>query len=207
MNGVALVEHRRMRGRPRKNEGPDSAEILRAAIAAFARYGWEGTNLRQVAETAGVDSSLIIRRFDGKMGLWTAIVDHVSDRVRQAFDISDGGEPMERLAAAVDGFVRLNIEMPDLGRFFIDQMARPGERRHYVIEKMWLGYKDALLPFVEAAHFTDDRRGIGQSTYIALLLGAITMPLLMRSVALGDLDDPAIRDRFVRDVTTLFVRG
>lgn len=208
MHQISAPALRRGRGRPRKDDAPDSSMILNAALTAFARYGWEGTNLRQVAEASGVDTALIARRFDGKMGLWCAIVDHVSDVLRAAFDAAAAAgtdDPRQRLQTTIDHFVRMNMEIPDLGRFFIDQIARPGQRRAYVIEKMWESYRAMMLPVMEDAH----RAGIlpsgsNPATTVALLLGAVSMPLLMRATALEDMDDPAARDDFVREVTGLF---
>lgn len=201
-----VTELRRSRGRPRKEEGPDPARILQAAITAFACHGWEGTNLRQVAEAAGVDAALIARRYDGKMGLWRAIVDHVSQRLKQVFaeaTLPADATHQQRLAHSIDAFVRLNLSMPDLGRFFIDQIARPGLRRDYVIERMWAVFRDAMTPIMAAAQEGAPRRRDPAMT-VALLLGAVAMPLMMRSVALGDMDDPAQAEAFVDHVLTLF---
>lgn len=199
---------RRQRGRPRKDEGPSPRHILDAAVTAFARHGWEGTHLRQVAEAAGVDTALIARRYDGKMGLWQAIVDDVSRRLEEMFAasaITPEADPRDRLAVTVEAFVRLNLELPDLGRFFIDQVSRPGLRRDYVIERMWRVYRDAMLPVVKAAR-GPARSGADPELYIGLLLGAVAMPLMMRSVTMDDLDDPARRDAFTRNVLMLFAK-
>lgn len=206
---MTTVITRRTRGRPRKEEGPDPRQILDAAVAAFARHGWEGTNLRQVAEAAGVDAALIARRYDGKMGLWQAIVDDVSGQLEEMFaDVAQAPDapPKDRLAGAVEAFVRLNLKLPDLGRFFIDQISRPGLRRDYVIARMWAVYRGAMLPIVAAVHdpAQPDR---DPALYVSLLLGAVAMPLMMRSVTMADLHDPAVRDAFVQNVLRLFVRA
>lgn len=198
---------RRPRGRPRKDEGPSPRQILDAAVTAFARHGWEGTHLRQVAEAAGVDTALIARRYDGKMGLWQAIVDDVSRRLEEMFAASavcPDADPRDRLAMTVAAFVRLNLELPDLGRFFIDQVSRPGLRRDYVIDRMWRVYRDAMLPVVATARGYRDG---DPELYIGSLLGAVAMPLMMRSVTMDDLDDPAWREAFVQNVLALFVRN
>lgn len=204
-DGAAM---RRGRGRPRKDDGPDSAMILNAAIVAFARYGWEGTNLRQLAEASGVDAALIARRFDGKMGLWRAIIDHVSDTLRAAFEAAqqqEARDPAERLRITIDHFIRMNMELPDLGRFFIDQIARPGQRRDYAVEKMWQVYRDLMLPVVEEARASGALPAdTDAATYVALLLGAVSMPLLMRTIALEGLDNAPARDAFIDMVVTLF---
>jgi len=211
MGAVQIASQKRMRGRPRADEVLDSGAIVRAALTAFAQYGWEGTHLRQVAEAAGVDAALIARRFDGKMGLWCAIVDHVSARLSEALEAGGGegaADAGQRLATVVEHFVRLSLEMPDLGRFFIDQIARPGERRLYAIEKMWLVLREALLPLVEEARRRGQIPAVQDAgTYVASLIGAVAMPLMMRSVALGDMTAESAQTAFMQDIAALFIPG
>lgn len=199
---------RRERGRPRREEGPDPRLVLEAAVGAFARFGWDGANLRQVAAAAGVDTALIARRYDGKMGLWQAAVDHVSDQIRAAlspaFLQADHGDtpPWE---IGVRDLVALSVRIPDLGRFFIDQIAQPGLRRDYVIAKMWSVYRDAITPLLaqarEAGALRPERSAGGHA---AMLIGAIAMPLLMRSFALNDVETAAGQADFTQDVLSLF---
>lgn len=46
--------------------------LLKAAIRIFAEKGFEGASIREIAETAGVNSSLISFHFGGKAGLHAA---------------------------------------------------------------------------------------------------------------------------------------
>jgi AcrR family transcriptional regulator len=57
---------------PRRRDATATrAAILQAAKAQFARGGYEGTPLREIAREAGVDVALIARYFGGKEGLFT----------------------------------------------------------------------------------------------------------------------------------------
>src|SRR3546814_11656920 len=75
---------RRKRGRPTRDLAPDKSEIVRAALAAFARDGFDGTNLRRIAAEAGVDVALISRHFGPKLDLWKAVVDELARRMAAA---------------------------------------------------------------------------------------------------------------------------
>ncbi|MBB5783823.1 TetR/AcrR family transcriptional regulator [Nonomuraea jabiensis] len=58
--------------------GPDAqAKIRDAAIAHFARDGFQKTNLRAVAATAGVSAALVIHHFGSKEKLRSVCDDHV----------------------------------------------------------------------------------------------------------------------------------
>ena len=59
-------------GGPR-SEGTRRA-ILAAARSTFAARGYERTTIRAVAEQAGVDASMVMRYFQSKEGLFTAVV-------------------------------------------------------------------------------------------------------------------------------------
>ncbi|MEU6717366.1 TetR family transcriptional regulator [Nonomuraea sp. NPDC046802] len=53
------------------------AKIRNAAIAHFARDGFQKTNLRAIASTAGVSAALVIRHFGSKDNLRSVCDDHV----------------------------------------------------------------------------------------------------------------------------------
>lgn len=60
------------RAAPRKRDAEATrAAILEAAMAQFARLGYDRTALRDIAAEAGVDVALIKRYFGGKEGLFT----------------------------------------------------------------------------------------------------------------------------------------
>ncbi|MET7338412.1 TetR family transcriptional regulator [Nonomuraea sp. NPDC005650] len=68
------------------------AKIRNAAIAHFARDGFQKTNLRAVAATAGVSAALVIHHFGSKDKLRSACDDHVLGiLVRRAGDASPSG--------------------------------------------------------------------------------------------------------------------
>lgn len=199
---------KRTRGRPRKDDAPEPTVILHAALRAFAQHGYGGVSLRAISLEAGVDAALIVRRYDGKFGLWCAVVDEVSAGLREAyrFAANDGQAPIEdRLHATVERFVRFSLDMPDLGRFFADEISRPGERRNYVVERIWQVNRDVLLPLLreaEAAALLPP--GCDPETFLTMLIGAVAMPLMMRSVALPQINSPEGRDAYMRNALSLF---
>ncbi|HVY04134.1 MAG TPA: TetR family transcriptional regulator [Caulobacterales bacterium] len=73
--------------------------ILAAARAHFARAGYEGALLRDIAADAGVDAALINRYFGGKDGLFEAVIEdalHPDSLVQ-----SDRAKIADRAAAAL----------------------------------------------------------------------------------------------------------
>ncbi len=207
MNAELSVDLKRKRGRPRQDQGPAPELILNAALSAFAQYGWAGTDLRKIAKVAGVDSALIARRYDGKLGLWRAVVDNVSATMKRWQAIDDLADlPLsDQLRIVIERFVLLSVAQPDLGRFFIDQIAELGERRNYVIEHIWCVHRAHVLPLLErAAAERLAALGSDPETFHAILVGAVAMPLLNRSIALPDIETDAGRERFMRNIMAVF---
>lgn len=71
--------------------------ILEAALAVFARSGFSGTTMRDIAQQAGVSSGLIHHHFKDKETLWNV----VGERITDDFAVSVS-ESLEDEAAAVD---------------------------------------------------------------------------------------------------------
>ncbi|MEU8661990.1 TetR/AcrR family transcriptional regulator [Actinoplanes philippinensis] len=68
------------------------AQLVAAAVTAFAQGGYAGTTTDQVARLAGVSQPYVIRLFGSKQELFLATVRHAGERVQQIW----------RDAAAVD---------------------------------------------------------------------------------------------------------
>src|SRR4051812_45978949 len=68
----------RPRGRPTTVHAPvpSDDDLLDAALAAFAEFGYEGTSVREIARRLEVSHNLIPQRFGSKERLWYAAVDH-----------------------------------------------------------------------------------------------------------------------------------
>lgn len=83
----------------RRDAAATRARIAAAARACFARHGYDGTTVRQVASDAGVAPNLITRYFGGKAGLFTAAT--AGDIDMEAVFEGPPGELGHRLGRAV----------------------------------------------------------------------------------------------------------
>ncbi len=59
--------------------------LIAAATEVFARRGFEGASLEEIAETAGFTRGAIYKNFDGKGALFFAVTDHFNEQVIEAF--------------------------------------------------------------------------------------------------------------------------
>lgn len=201
---------RRGRGRPKRHLAPDREEILRVALTAFARDGFDGTNLRRIAADAGVDVALVSRHFGPKLDLWKAVVDELARRMATARlkvmtpEPADKASPA-RIADALRRFVAFNRAVPELGRFFVDETSRAGLRRDYVIDRLWRPHRDTMLPLLTDGSRTGLVPGSDAEMLLLMLMGAVAMPLLM--LPLIDAADAEGERRLTEAVVATFLRA
>lgn len=203
---------RRKRGRPTRDLAPDRGAILRVALAAFARDGFEGANLRGIAAEAGVDVALIARHFGPKLDLWRAVVDEIARRMAEAragvatlsvvATASAAGIGAGGIGEALRSFVAFSAAVPELGKFFADEISRPGVRRDYVIERLWRPHRDEMLPLLVEGQRAGLVRGSDPDMLLLVLIGAVAMPLMMLPLVDGGGEE----DRLAAVVAGLFLR-
>ena len=51
--------------------------LLEAALVIFARDGYAGTNIKDIAESVGIVKSALYRHFDSKEAIWDAVIDRM----------------------------------------------------------------------------------------------------------------------------------
>lgn len=80
----------------------------------FAKHGYEGTSVEQIAKRARVSKPIIYEHFGGKEGLYAVIVDREMDYVvRRIVEAISTGTPRERVERASLAFLRYVKDQPD----------------------------------------------------------------------------------------------
>ena len=99
-------------------DGPSTRKrILDAALKAFARHGFDGVSLRNIAEEAGVNHQLIGHHFGSKQDLWVAALDsrvevfqELHDAIGAAGEVSDPRDQFRSFVRAVIEYTVVNPE-------------------------------------------------------------------------------------------------
>ncbi|HEX2113853.1 MAG TPA: TetR/AcrR family transcriptional regulator [Alphaproteobacteria bacterium] len=84
---MAGVNHSRRRGRPRRDAGGpelNKRRILAAATEAFARDGYGGARINEIARRAGTNKRMLYHYFGGKDGLYVAVLEEAYAAFRAA---------------------------------------------------------------------------------------------------------------------------
>jgi AcrR family transcriptional regulator len=86
------------------------ADVLRIAVAEFAKRGFQGTSTEDVARAAGISQPYLFKMWPTKKALFLTLVEHGFARVRQAFVDAVGD------ATGEDALVRMGERYGELLR-------------------------------------------------------------------------------------------
>jgi AcrR family transcriptional regulator len=83
-------------------------QVLDAAVAVFARHGYEGTSTEEVAKAAGISQPYLFRLFETKRALFLELVRRGFERVGTAFAQAAGDRKGEEaLRAMGDAYLQM----------------------------------------------------------------------------------------------------
>jgi AcrR family transcriptional regulator len=104
------------------SESPSSREkILDVAEALFARRGYTGVGLREVALAAGLGKSSLFHHFRSKTQLYCEVLARVLERIREPLDVvlESSDDPARKLDRCVDALVDSLAEHPPTARLLL----------------------------------------------------------------------------------------
>ncbi len=114
----------------RKSERTQEA-ILQAAEVLFARNGFDGTRLEDVAEAVGIRRPSISYYFRDKRELYQAVQDEVLSGMRQRLltALARGDSPLERIENCITAWVHYVTERPATAYIIMREIVEtPGGR-------------------------------------------------------------------------------
>lgn len=101
-------------------------EILRVALAVFAREGYRGTSLREVAREVGVSLPGLMHYFESKEHLFAAILRERDAVDYEEFAAAGSQDAIEGLIAVM----RHNRDVPGLVELYLTMAAAAGDAKH-----------------------------------------------------------------------------
>ena len=123
--------------------------ITRAALHRYARDGWDGCSLVDVARGAGVTRGAVYHHFSGKMDLLTAVlVEQWAIRARDLLALLDAEQPAaERLTAFLADYLRrLQEDRPFRDLIVVSTLVAP---RAMPLESGLRAKHEGLRPWTE----------------------------------------------------------
>jgi len=128
--GKSAVARSRARARlPGRDLEGSRQRIHAAAIALFARYGYEGVSLQRIADEVGLHKSSLFHHYRGKLELVDEVIDAVLERVLEwVRPLADEDPPrLQSLLRAIDRLVDHFSEEPEAARLIIAAMTASGD--------------------------------------------------------------------------------
>src|SRR5690242_12504456 len=96
-------------------------KILDAAEQLFAKRGYAGVGLSELAEVVGLGKSSLFHHFDSKPRLYAAVTARILTRIETHLmrSLARGGDPLARLERWLDELVDLLAENPTYARVLL----------------------------------------------------------------------------------------
>jgi AcrR family transcriptional regulator len=90
------------------------AQLIDVGRAVFAKRGFEGASMEEIADRAKVSKPVVYEHFGGKEGLYAVVVDREMDYVvRRVVEAIGQGSPRERVERASLAFLTYVQDHPD----------------------------------------------------------------------------------------------
>lgn len=90
------------------------AQLIGVARKVFAKHGYEGTSVEEIAKRAKVSKPIVYEHFGGKEGIYAVVVDREMEYVvRRIVEAISSGSPRERVEHASLAFLKYVQENPD----------------------------------------------------------------------------------------------
>jgi TetR/AcrR family transcriptional repressor of nem operon len=96
-------------------------KILDAAEALFAKRGYAGVGLSELAEVVGLGKSSLFHHFESKAQLYAAVAARILRRIEEHLvrSLARGGDPLARLERWLDELVDLLADHPTYARLLL----------------------------------------------------------------------------------------
>jgi len=107
----------------------NQAAILAAGLEVFSQYGFRGSTLDQIAQTAGLSKPNILYYFSSKEAIYVALLSGLLENwMKPIYAIDPAGEPVEEILS----YAKLKLEMsrtyPAESRLFANEIIQGAPR-------------------------------------------------------------------------------
>jgi AcrR family transcriptional regulator len=108
---------------------PSRDKILDTAEVLFARRGFAGVGLSEVAEGTGLGKSSLFHHFRSKAQLYAAVIGRILARIETTLlrALAGGGDPMARLDRLMDAFIDELAAHPTHARLLLRSLFEDDE--------------------------------------------------------------------------------
>lgn len=204
------------RGRPITSVGEAaSTTILKAAVEEFGLHGFDGANITNIAERAGVAKPLVHYHFKTKDNLWYAAVQHVmselqSDMGKLEFEIRNM-DAVEAFKLAVRKYAHFCTRNPNFARMLLSEVVRDNDRAAWIQKEYQAPAYQLFASLHEIAIGTGRLKSIPSYHILPMINGAINAFTadrgILKSLYNVDTTDPRVLEQHLEILIDIFLNG
>jgi AcrR family transcriptional regulator len=175
-------------------------QLLNVALEVFARQGFHGTAMNDVAEAAGVTKPVLYQHFQSKRQLYLALLDEVGQRLRQTIEKAgtESGGPRAQVERGFLAYFQWVKDDRDAFLLLFGSGNRRDEEFAEAVRGFELTIADTIAPLIQADIDPEHQR------ILAHALVGLAEGTSRRLLALGGEFDP---DRVAAQVADLAWAG
>lgn len=178
-------------------------QILDVALEVFARAGFHGASMNDVADAVGVTKPVLYQHFDSKRDLYQALIDEVGDRLiasisKAAAEATDGKTQTE---LGFRAYFRWVADDHDAFRFLFGSGTRRDDEFNAAVQRITAQAAQAVAPLI-AVDIDERHRTTLAHALVGLAEGASRL-----LVERGDEFDPDEIAQIVADLSWAGLRA
>jgi TetR/AcrR family transcriptional regulator len=141
------------KAKPKRDSEQTKARIIEAATKEFARKGYDGARVDEIAEEALVNKTTIYHYFDNKETLFILVLEHAYEQIRsRQNDIEIRGmDPEAGLRKLVESTARIWAEVPEFNQLLSSENLHQARhiRKSNRIKEMYNPLLETLRDLIE----------------------------------------------------------
>ena len=206
---------KRKRGRPSLTTKTNREELLKATLKAFALSGFEGTNVKQLGEEAGIAPSLFYYHFKDKIGLWQAALQLEAKQLEQAMKLKELGEPsansLDFLKKWISDFIYFSAKHPEFHQVISYEMAHPSARADWLLEHILQPLHTDLQKQITTLQMDGLIKKMPLANFVSIAIGAANIFFIqgyqMKKLYGVDVFEEVAINQHIETVIELFLNG
>ena len=194
------------------------AELMRAARKIFALHGFDGATVKELAEEAGVNVSLISYHFDGKEGLYRACLEEfgldsikVSERIvgRPPSSLEDF---RIRLSLFIEEFIAYHLDHAEITTIVHREMCSDNAITKDLFQNIFIKNFTFVNEFVKGGQAknilrTDLVPELISSMFMGALVHNLRIDPLRKEITGQSITDPKYRETLVHHLLEITLEG
>ena len=179
-------------------------QLLDVSLEVFAKQGFHGTSMAEVAEAAGVTKPVLYQHFGSKRELYLQLLDDVGQRLLEEVQkaTAAAGGPRQQVASGFEAYFHFVADHESAFRLLFGGDGREADREFAdAVRRVEDAMADAVAALIEADIDDEHRRllaygivGLAEATSRYWVLG-------------GRREDPVVLSRRVADMAWAGLRG